>query len=90
MPITATQPKNQIFTEPCIHYYPVAAEDCPLIGTNLMQPLDRDEIGFTPLVTGPAVSAARRNSVAHGDVPVDDPHKNARRRHRHIRAMELR
>ena len=56
-----------------------------------MQPLDRDEIGFTPLVTvtGPAVSAARRNSVAPGDIPADDPHKNARR-HRHIRAMELR
>ena len=28
-PIPATQPKNQIFTEPCIHYYPVAAEDYP-------------------------------------------------------------
>ena len=57
-----------------------------------MQPLDRDEIGFTPLVTvtGHAVSAARRNSVAHGDIPADDPHKNARRHHRHIRAMELR
>ena len=66
---------------PVDDYFVAAADYCPLIGTNLMRPLDdREEIGFTPLVTGHSAAASGggvlatfasqcNGSVAQGDIP---------------------
>ena len=77
-----------------------AVDYCPLIGTNLMRPLDdREEIRFTPLVTGHSAAASGggalatfalqcNRSVAQGDIPAALIKNQATVWH--IRAMELR